>query len=296
MTIDRLSTHLANLAADIATMAAQVDGPITIGNRTCRGNDAPALLAGRLESVPELVLQARRIELGLYRGLRFGMVLHPKHAPDVYLEGVASRQATLSREFQGPRAILNAVERLAASYESQAAKAQDDLAIARGQLRDYEARLGEPFPHAAYQGELAQLRDRLKVALSGKTPEAGAEPLPSAHELADRIREITASQAVEPAPQPRQGTRSATAERPVTARIRERREVIPPDSPMEEAAEDTEETPTAKPAQVVTRPAAAVHPMLSPRRLRGRASEDERSSARRSCSSERPRRRHRDDA
>ena len=41
-----------------------------------------------------------------------------------------------------------------------------DLAIAEGQLRDYEARLGSPFPHDAYLTELTQLRDQLKAGLA----------------------------------------------------------------------------------------------------------------------------------
>ena len=51
--------------------------------------------------------------------------------------------------------------------------ARQDLAIAEGQLRDYEARLGRPFAHDAYLSELTGLRDQLKAGLSQATPEPG---------------------------------------------------------------------------------------------------------------------------
>ena len=99
----------------------------------------------------------RRVPLGIYRGLRFGLVLHPQFPPEVYLEGATTRQSTLSREHQGPRAVLNALERLASGYGSECARVRQDLAIAESQLRDYQARLGKPFLHDAYLSELTSL-------------------------------------------------------------------------------------------------------------------------------------------
>ena len=64
----------------------------------------------------------------------------------------------LSRDHHGPRAVLNALDRLADSYaRPDATPRRQDLAIAEGQLRDYEARLGRPFPHDAYLAELTDL-------------------------------------------------------------------------------------------------------------------------------------------
>src|SRR5439155_591212 len=82
--------------------------------------------------------------LGVCRGLRFGVVLHPQFPPDVYLEGASARQSMLSREHHGPRAVLNAVERLATGYGSECERVRQDLAIAQSQLRDYQARLRKP--------------------------------------------------------------------------------------------------------------------------------------------------------
>lgn len=43
----------------------------------------------------------------------------------------------------GPK---NALERLAKGYDSECSRVRPDLEIAQGQLRDYQARLGAPFP------------------------------------------------------------------------------------------------------------------------------------------------------
>src|SRR5205807_9776174 len=121
-----------------------------VGGRACSREDVPGFLSSRLDALPRNVRETCRIPLGVYRGLRFGMVLHPQFSPDVYLEGTTTRQSMLSREHHGPRAVLNAVERLASGYGSECARVRQDLAIAESQLRDYQARLGAPFPHESY--------------------------------------------------------------------------------------------------------------------------------------------------
>src|SRR5271165_2302592 len=151
-TIDRLESRARGLAADMATAAAHAHGPVTIGNRACTREDAIDLLGHRLKSLPGKVHETRRFPLGAYRGLNFGIVLHHLDAPEAYLEGRVTRHAYLSRDSHGPRAVLNALDRLIGSHDSQAADAAQDLAIAQGQLRDYEARLGQPFAHEAYLG------------------------------------------------------------------------------------------------------------------------------------------------
>ena len=172
-TIASLSERLSKLTADEATATAHAGDPITIGKRAWSREDAPAVLAGQLDALPRNVRETTRVPLGTYRGLRFGMVLHPQFPPDVYLEGAITRQSTLSREHQGPRAVLNALERLASAYGSECARVRQDLAIAESQLRDYQARLGKPFLHDAYLSELTTLRDQLKAGLSGKTARVG---------------------------------------------------------------------------------------------------------------------------
>jgi hypothetical protein len=129
----------------------------------------------------------------------------------------------LSREHHGPRAILNAAERLANGYGSECARFQQDLAIAESQLRDYQTRLGKPFSHDAYLYELTNLRDLLKAGLSGTAPNLGAEPQLAVAELAERIKGLKAANTLETTSQ-RAGKRSCSTEEPVTSRIRRRQE------------------------------------------------------------------------
>jgi hypothetical protein len=199
-------------------------------SRPCSREDALVILGHRLEELPRRVSETRRLPLGIFRGLRFGMVLHPHFPPDVYLEGALTRQTTLSRDHQGPRAVVNALERLAGGYASEGARVRQDFAIAENQLRDYRARLGQPFPHDGYLSELTTLRDQLKIGLSGATPEPGAEPGLTVSELADRIKALKAAHTIEATPQ-RTGQRRSTAEEPVTARIRRHTEALPASEP-----------------------------------------------------------------
>ena len=229
-TIARKTKRLADLTSDLATLAAHGEGEITIGERACSRSNVLAMLSDRLETVPEAVLQVRRVALGSYRGLQFGLIIHPKYAPEVFLEGTTKRTATLSQEFHGPRAILNAVERLAASCESHRIAVSNELAIAQGQLRDYEVRLGQPFPHDAYKFELTELRDRLRIALSTPSSGAGEGTILSTHEIVEQIRSLKASHTVEVTPSARQGIRGTAAEQPVTTRIREKSSERPSES------------------------------------------------------------------
>jgi N12 class adenine-specific DNA methylase len=224
-TIADLSERLSNLTSDQATATAHAADPISIGSRTYSREDAPGILGSQLDSLPRNVRDTRRVPLGIYRGLRFGVVLDPHFPPDVYLEGAARRQSMLSREHHGPRAVLNAVERLVNAYGSECTRVRQDLAIAESQLRDYQARLGKPFLHDAYLSELTNLREQLKAGLSGTVAEPGTEPEPNVAELAERIKALKAAHTIEATPE-RAGKRHSSAEEPVSARIRHRKETI----------------------------------------------------------------------
>jgi hypothetical protein len=132
----------------------------------------------------------------------------------------------LSRDHHGPRAILNALERIAGDYGSECERIRQDLGVAERQLRDYQVRLGQPFLYEAYLSELTRLRDQLKAGLSGITPESGTEPGLSISELAENIKALKAAHTIETAPA-RTARRTTTAEEPVTARIRRRAEAAP---------------------------------------------------------------------
>ena len=178
-----------SLEADLGPWPVTTECDFRIGERPCRRDEAQALLASGSSPSRRQPSRSGRCRSGCYRGLSFGLVLHPHRGPDVYLEGAASRQSCSPASTRGPRAVLNAVERIAAGYESRIADDRDDLGLARGQLRDYEARVGRPFPHDAYIDRLSELRRpaQPRRPLGEGAGRGGGRP---AHrtELADRIR------------------------------------------------------------------------------------------------------------
>ncbi len=274
--ITRLSQRLAHLKADGETARSHASDRMLIGDRTASREDATGLMGRFLDGLPETVSDARRFPGGIYRGLKFGLILHPRYAPEVTLEGALSRKTELSRDHQGPRAVLNALERLATGYDSLGSSVGQELAIAQGQLRDYEARLGLPFPHEAYLEELTDLRDRLKLALSSNPPSVPAESpaTPSAAMLAEQLQSLKSRHTIEPTPQ-RAGSRgTSTAEEPVTARIRHRLDSgqdTPAGPPSEQALapdSSSEEPPALAPGSFRARIAPRTtsrNPVPSPR-------------------------------
>ena len=224
-TIAQLSKRLADFTADMTTAEAHADDSLTIDGQTVSREDANDILGGRLDSLPQLVRETRRVPLGMYRGLRFGLILYPQGPPDVYLEGMGTRQSQLSRDHHGPRAVLNAVERLVSAYGVECTRSQQDLTIAQTQLRDYQARLDVPFPHESYLSQLTVLRDQLKVGLSGGAPEANGGLLPGLSEIAEQIKRLKTAHTIDATPQ-RIGRRRTSAEEPVTSRIRRRMQTV----------------------------------------------------------------------
>jgi N12 class adenine-specific DNA methylase len=224
-TIAGLGERLTKLTADEATATANAGDPIFIGNRPWSRQDASAILADKLDYLPRNVRDTTRVPIGIYRGLKFGLVLHPQFPADVYLEGAITRQTGLLREHQGPRAVLNALERLAGGYGAECDRIRQDLAVAESQLRDYQARLGKPFPHDAYLANLTDLRDRLKAGLSAFAQDSSDGEEPAVSELANRIKSLKAASTVDATLQ-RSRQKQSTAEEPVTARIRRQQEAV----------------------------------------------------------------------
>jgi N12 class adenine-specific DNA methylase len=238
-----LSDRLANLSADAATAKFHADDPIATGGRTYPRDDIPAILGGRLDALPMSVRQETRFPLGTYRGLHFGLILHPHFPPNVYMEGSATRMTSLSRDHQGSRAVLNALERLAGGYGADCERVGQDLDIAQSQLRDYQARFGQPFLHDTYLSELTGLRDQLKAGLSATAGlQADADDKLTAFELAQRIKSLKAAQSIDTTPQ-RDRPKQSSAEEPITARIRRRAEAI-------ERADQTLQSPKKIPEPV----------------------------------------------
>jgi N12 class adenine-specific DNA methylase len=248
-TIDRLTQRLADLTSDGGTATAHADDALIIGDRECRREEAAEILAGRLTNLPDMVMETRVIPLGVCQGLRFGLTIRPLGSVEVYLEGATTRYEALSREHRGPRAVLNALDRLVGSYETDRDKTQQNLSLAESQLRDYQMRLGVVFPHTDYLDELTQLRDQLKLNLSGIAAPPEGEALPTAAELAEQIKTLRGAQRLEPVAVQRLAPRpSAAGEEPVTTRIRRRRGPSPLPA---QVAESNQEPSAPAPANLL---------------------------------------------
>ena len=193
--IEQLARRAEKLGADMATLAAH-EG-VTVGHREMSHADAVEALTARLERLPERVSDTRTVPMGTYRGLAFGVVLHPMGGTDAYLDGQTVRRTEL-RDGAGGRALLNALDRLAGGYAAERERCERDRAVAEGQLEDYGVRLGTTFAHAGYERELTGLRDALRAGLSDKAEPKEGEP--TVAELAERIKALRAVQAVEAAP------------------------------------------------------------------------------------------------
>jgi hypothetical protein len=268
-TIERLVSRRQQLGRDQATLLAHASDPLTIAGRVCHPDDQSALLGNALDRLPALVSRTSQFDLGVYRGLGFGIMLHPSSAPEVFLKGAATRCAPLSREHHGRRAVLNALGRLAESYAEQDKTTGRELALARQQLADYQARLGNPFPSDTYLEELTQLRDHLRHALSGRAasspaPDPGQPPTSSTADLADRIRLLQASHTADEPSERSCDQPMATAEEPVTTRLRRRvaSDAIPetPDS----AADAQPRCTPVFPHPGATEPPAPADTLVSP--------------------------------
>src|SRR4029450_2015411 len=194
--------------------------------------------------------------LGVYRGLTFGLVLHPQGSPEVSVAGALTRYAQLSRDFHGPRAILNAVERLIGSAETEREKTARDVGIAQGKMRDYEVRLGATFVHTGYLDELTILRHHLEAALSSTAQQVSDAPLADVMGIAACIKTLKASHTLEAAPSRTTPRPQATVEEAITTRIRQRREDKPP--PQLETA-----PPPVAPETTASLPPTAPEPPLS---------------------------------
>src|SRR3989441_2964 len=101
-------------------------------------------------------------------------------------------------------------------------RATRDLAIARGQRRDYEARLGAAFAHAGYLATLTDLRNQLEAALSRPAQDGAEASLPSVGALVECLKALHAAHSLEAAPERSAPRRTATVEEAITTRIRQR--------------------------------------------------------------------------
>jgi N12 class adenine-specific DNA methylase len=262
--ITRLERRLAALAQDMATAEAHATDPLTIGTQPYSRHDALEALGTRLHTLPTLVYATHSVPLGLSRGLHFGLVQHPQGAPEVYIEGALRRVTPLARDVHGPRAILNAVERLIGSAAAERDKTRGDLAITQGQLRDYEARLGAAFAHAGYLAALTDLRTQLEAALAGIAQDGTEGSLPTVDALVARITALHAAHTLDAAPERAAPRPTATVAEAITTRIRQREQTETAPQPDEEPSPVVPATPAPQPLTTPARPV----PWTPPQQLR----------------------------
>jgi N12 class adenine-specific DNA methylase len=218
-TIEHLSERITNLHADRQTVQERSDSGIQITKHWMPREDLLEALDKRLELLPSKVVDSLTISLGSFKGLEFGVILHPDGNPDAYLKGQATRCLRLHASKFGPRALINALSRLEETLTPDLERLSRDLSVSQSQLNDYSTRLNLPFIHEHYQNTLATLRDSLKDRLtSGRQPIDGEL---SETQLAERIKSLLTETKVDNthsrAPRPT----SASSE-PITRQIQRR--------------------------------------------------------------------------
>ena len=107
-TIKRFERRIDGLTTDMTTLAAHEDEPLP-------GTEG---LGKKLDATPDAVRQTQRFPLGKYRGLEFGLIMHALGGTEAYMEGATTRKLSFLKDHPGPRAVVNALEKLADGYEA----------------------------------------------------------------------------------------------------------------------------------------------------------------------------------
>lgn len=216
--ISALKKSLEALRADQLTLNERAGDSFMLEGKRLSRDDLLIRLGKRLESLP--LSRSGKVPLGGYCGLEAGLTFLADQPVELYLQGQTLRTARFSRDLPGPRALLNAMERLAAGYGEQIEKAQRDLALCESQLKDYGERIGKKFEFETYVSELEALRDALKVKLANPASPQQEDPSPTAAKISEQIKERMAAHQIESAPKRIQAQRGVIAERPVAARVK----------------------------------------------------------------------------
>jgi hypothetical protein len=115
--IKRMEKRLAGLTGDCATLAA---------NDAIPSQEA---IANRMKAMPDRVSETYRTRLGTYRGLEASLILPPLGGTEICLDGATRCRETLLRDSPGPRAVPNALERLADGYRYDIRRLGEDIAV-----------------------------------------------------------------------------------------------------------------------------------------------------------------------
>ncbi|MBL8891559.1 MAG: DEAD/DEAH box helicase family protein [Planctomycetaceae bacterium] len=223
-----LEQRLEKLTQDQKTLAVHSAEDMTVGTHRVDEPHAVKLLSARLEQFvlhPDIT---KHYELGMYRGLSYGITVSPAGNKEVYLSGAINVSTPISRD-AGGRAVHNALERLAQGYPEAIAKTRHELTVQQKQHHDYQQRLGLTFAHGDYLQQLQTLRDQLRTQLSQTHEDTTQPELPSVGELCDQIQALREAQQIAPTVERAIGNLQATSEEPITATIRQRLSHTKPD-------------------------------------------------------------------
>jgi len=156
---------LSSLIADQATTTAHTNDLIKIGSRPCGRDEVSAVLAAN--STPCRCSSARRPRASRhYKASISALSCMSKPRPTCTGRCI-TRRSSLSKEHQGPRAVLNALERLAPMAECDRIRQDSPLPSPSYGITSPPGCPSFTTPPL----ELTTVRDQLKAA-SGKTPGA----------------------------------------------------------------------------------------------------------------------------
>jgi hypothetical protein len=133
----------------------------------------------------------------------------------------------LSNDHQGPRALLDAANRLINSFEDQHQRTTAAIELAKKQHHDCQQRVGISFEFDEYVKELSQLRDGLKLALSDRPSESDTTHLLSVREITAKIKSLRSLYTSYETPKRNAEVQVSIAVEPIVARLKRRLAVSP---------------------------------------------------------------------
>ncbi len=221
--IEKDVQYIHALSEDLNVIQS-IDHPeFEIQGQRILSDDLFRALDDALLRIPERTQSIRHFALGKYHGLEFGIQVTPYGSKDVYVKGATTRLADTARDSLGPKAVMNALERIASSYQQRITMTEKDLQLCKQQLTDYRSRKDSVFANDAYMQELRVLRDQLRLSLSSSfsAPNEGQVPL-DASAIAEQINALKAQHSQTQHSERTVGTAVILPEESVTGRIRQR--------------------------------------------------------------------------
>jgi hypothetical protein len=188
--LTRQRAYLGSLQADAAITESHARDPLQIQGAKVPADQVMNRLGAMLDELPSDVPRTRRFPLGVFRGLAFAVDQHPGGATDVVLTGQTDHSASLAKDAHGPRAVLNALHRAVEKFPEVLTRITSQISLDEKRLTDFQARLGQTFPHTERFDTLTALRDQLRISLTGQGRADGDEIAKAQEELNEQVREL----------------------------------------------------------------------------------------------------------